>query len=237
MVSMLLYSSDEKEIHNVHALVKNLAAYLSEEKWETACFSSLKEIETFLEQQSLLNMACYDVTSNGSLDVLGKVRSCYADMLLMLIADASLSPMDYVRPDILASSLILRPFTKEAMKDKLKDLITEYLSKVENNSPEEAFIVETREGKTRVPYSQIYYVEARDKKIYFRLQNKEIAFNSTLEELEEKMPAGFLRCHRSFMVNQMHIEQILLSQSEIRLSHGIAVPLSRSYKPTFKAFK
>lgn len=237
MVSMLLYSSDEKELHNIHILVKNLAAYLSEEKWETSCFSSLKDIEIFLEQQSLLNMACYDVTQKGSLDVLEKVRRRYADMLLMLIADASLSPMDYVRPDILASSLILRPFSKEALRDKLKDLINSHLSRVENNSPEEAFIVETREGKTRVPYSQIYYVEARDKKIYLRLQNKEIAFNSTLEELEEKLPANFLRCHRSFMVNQVHIEQILLSQSEIHLSHGITVPLSRSYKPKFKAFK
>lgn len=237
MVSMLVYSSDAKELCNIKVSVKDLAAYLSEEKWETSCFSSLKEIEEFLENRPLVNMACYDVTKKGSLDLLGQVRKHYNDMLLMIIADDSLSPMEYVRPDILASSLIIRPFSRELLNDKLKDMIWKHLSQVEENNPQEAFIVDTKEGKTRVPYSQIYFMEARDKKIYIRLQNKEMAFNGTLDELEETLPGIFIRCHRSFLINQMHIEKIFLSQSEIRLSHGISVPLSRSYKSQFKAFR
>lgn len=234
MVSMLMYSSSIKELRLIREMTEDLAAHLSEEKWEMFSYSSLQEVLDFFEKQSLVDLACYDVTVQGSLDGLGKIRKEHKDMLLMLVADVTLSPMEYVRPDILASSLILRPFTQAALRDKLSDMIRDYLSRVEKGNGEEAFVVATREGKIRIPYNQICYMEARDKKIYIRLRDREIAFYGTIEELEEKLPAIFLRCHRGFLVNRMYVEKIMLSQNVIRLSHGMSVPLSRSYKPQFK---
>lgn len=236
MVSMLTYTGNADEIPVIRELAKNLAAHLSEDKWELSYFSSLKELQCFVERQPLIDMACYDVTVKGSLSCLGQIRNKYRDMLLMLIADNTLSPMEYVRPDILASGLILRPFTREALLEKLRDMMREHLIKVENSDREAAFVLSGREGKTRIPYRQIYYFEARNKKLYLRLLDREMAFYGTMEELEEKLPDAFLRCHRSFLVNRSYIEKILLSQSEIVLSHGISVPLSRSYKPYFREF-
>ncbi len=237
MVTMLAYSSEAQELRKIEISTKDLAALLSEENWEISCFSSLKELEGYLSKGPLMNLACYDVTKKGSLEMLGHIRKRYSDTLLMLIADQSLSPMEYVRPDILASSLILRPFTDALLREKLKDMIRKHLSRTDMGNSEEAFVVDVREGKTRIPYEQIYYMEARDKKIYIRLQNKEISFNATLDELEETLPEMFIRCHRSFLVNRMHIEKVMISQSEIQLSHGISIPLSRSYKPRFKVFR
>ncbi len=235
MISLLAYSNNAGELHSVKEQVCDLAAYLSEEKWETSCFSSLEQLMAFLKSQPLVNLACYDVTERESRDYLSTVRKKYRDTLLMLIADSTLSPMEYVKPDILAASLILRPYSQEDLRGKLKDLICEYLSRMQDG--EDAFIVETREGKTRIPYEQIYYLEARDKKIYVRLRDRELSFYDTIEELEEKLPKEFARCHRSFIVNRRYIEKIMLSQSEIGLTHGISVPLSRSYKPYFKAIR
>ena len=116
-------------------------------------------------------------------------------------------------------------------------MMMEHLVKAENPDGEEAFVLSGREGKTRIPYRQIYYFEARSKKLYLRLPDREMAFYGTMEELEAKLPEVFLRCHRSFLVNKNHIERILLSQNEIVLSHGISVPLSRSYKPCFREFR
>ena len=237
MVSMLTYTGNVAEIPVIRELSKNLAAHLSEDKWELSYFSSLQGLQCFVEKQPLIDMACYDVTVKGSLSCLGQIRNQYRDMLLMLIADNTLSPMEYVRPDILASGLILRPFTREALQEKLKDMMMEHLVKAENPDGEEAFVLSGREGKTRIPYRQIYYFEARSKKLYLRLPDREMAFYGTMEELEAKLPEVFLRCHRSFLVNKNHIERILLSQNEIVLSHGISVPLSRSYKPCFREFR
>ena len=237
MVSALVYSRDREEIKRIHGAITNLAAILTEEKWEIFPFFSLKELSLFLTERPLINMACYDITHMKSLAFLEGVRKHYSDMLLMLVADDSVSPMDYVKPGILASSLILRPYTADLLREKLKDMICRFLISLEDADVEDAFVVETREGRTRIPYYQIFYLEARDKKIYLRLQNREFSFNGTLDELEEQLFGRFLRCHRSFLINQMHLEQIHLSKNEILLSHGISVPLSRSYKPRFKAFR
>lgn len=234
MVSLLAYSNTASEVHNLKEQASDLAAYLSEEKWEINGFASLEQLMAFLKDQPLVNLACYDVTEKDSREYLGAVRKKYRDTLLMIMADSTLSPLEYVRPDILAASLILRPYSEEELRGKLKDLICEYLSRLQE---EDAFLVDTREGKTRVPYNQIYYLEARDKKIYLRLKDREFSFYDTIEELEEKLPGQFVRCHRSFIVNRQYIEKILLSQSEIVLAHGISVPLSRSYKPCFKAVR
>lgn len=237
MISMLVYSNNVEELKILKNQVLDIAALVSEEKWELTCFSSLKELMDFVEKQPLVNLACYDVTERTGLNYLGELRKGYRDAALMLIADGSLSPMEYVRPDILASSLILRPFSIADFRDKIRDMMKEYIGNIEDEQSNEAFVVETREGKTRIPYNQIYYMEARDKKIYIRLREKEMAFYDTLDELEQKLPEGFIRCHRSFLVNQIYVEKILLSQSEIHLSHGMMVPLSRSYKPRFKVMR
>lgn len=236
MVSMLTYTGNADEVPVIRELTKNLAAHLSEDKWELSYFSSLEELQHFLEKRPLVDMACYDVTVKGSLHCLGQIRSRYKDMLLMLIADRSLSPMEYVRPDILASGLVLRPFTRETMREKLKCMMLNYLAKTENPDTEEVFVLSVKDGKTRIPYRQIHYFEARDKKLYLRLWDREMAFYGTMEELEKTLPDVFLRCHRSFLVNRSYVEKIRLSQNEIILSHGISVPLSRSYKPYFRNF-
>lgn len=235
MVSLLAYSNMAEEVQILKKLTVDLAAHLSEDKWEINGFTSLEQLILFLKEQPLVNLACYDVTRKDSREYLSAVRKEYRDTLLMVMADSTLSPMEYVRPDILAASLILRPYTEEELRTKLKDLIGEYLSRLQDE--EDAFLVETKEGKTRVPFHQIYYLEARDKKIYLRLKERELSFYDTIEELEEKLPEQFVRCHRSFIVNRNCIEKILLSQSEIVLAHGICVPLSRSYKPRFKAVR
>ncbi len=237
MIAMLTYTSCKEEIPLIRRLTENLAAFESEEKWELHCFSLLREVRAFFEKQPLINMACYDVTKKDSLSLLSGIRKQYKEMLLMLIADDTLSPMEYVRPDILASGLILRPFSKEMMQEKLRDMVLQYTTQAENMEDEEVFVLSVKDGKTRIPYRQIYYMEARDKKIYLRLRDKELAFYDTIEELEKKLPAAFVRCHRSFLVNREYIVKIMLSRNEILLSHGISVPLSRSYKPRFKEFR
>lgn len=233
MVAMLIYTGRKEELPQIRRLAKEQAAFQSEEKWEWHGFSRLDEVKKFLEEQPLIDMACYDIMEKNSLSRLPAIRKQYRDTLLMLIADKTLSPMEYVRPDILAAGLILRPFTEGLMREKLRDMILAYTERTQGTE-EAAFILSVKDGKTRIPYQQIYYMEARDKRIYLRLRDKELPFYGTIEELERQLPSNFMRCHRSFLVNRDYIEKIQLSRNEIGLSHGISVPLSRSYKPKFK---
>ena len=94
--------------------------------------------------------------------------------------------------------------------------------------------MENREGATAIPYSQIYYIEVRERKIFIRLKNKEYSKYDSMEHILEQLPDQFVRCHRSYAFNMQHLERVRLSENAVYLEHGLIVPLSRSYKPAVK---
>lgn len=229
----MIYNSKAEEKESILRAIRMAAAKLTEEQWEIAYFDRREEIEGFVKDGKLMDLAGYDVTPSGSIPYLEKLRNHYQKTMLFLIADASLSPMEYIRPTILASSLILRPLTPEKLESGIRELVESMLGQHQNQD-EETLLIETREGKTYIPLSKIYYFEAREKKIYVRLKKQEFTFYDTIEHLEESLPEGFLRCHRSFIVSRSRVQKVMLSKNLIELEDGISLPLSRSYKPVFK---
>lgn len=235
MISILFYDKKTEELQVIQNLTKDIIADVSEEVCNFYLFSKLEDVMGFVSEDPLLDYACYDVTKSESIDYLEQFRKNYRETLLLLIADASVSPMSYMKPSILATSLLLRPFSEQDARQILKEYLESNLLQ-ENPEAEEGYIVESRDGKIKIPYSKIYYFEAREKKIFIRTQNEEYGFYATIEELEEKLPAFFMRSHRSYMVNSKKIQRIMLSRSTISLQNEIEVPLSRSFKSIFKEF-
>ena len=227
MVSVLNYNNSKQEAELIRNQIKDLAAYLSEDKWEIPTFRLLSDLEAYMEETPLLNLSCYDVTKKENLEFLHEIRKIYQEMKLMLVADKYMSPMEYIKPDILASELILRPFHENDLRSKLRSLMEAYLNK---ESEQDVFVVDTKEEKMRIPYSQIYYFQAREKKLFVRLKKEGYAFYGTLDALEETVPKQFVRCHRGFMVNWKKVDKVLRSQGQLILADGIEVPFSRSYR-------
>ena len=233
MVSMMVYDPRAEELELMKRLIRQAAAVLTEEKWQMEFFVAREQVASFLKDRPLLDLACYDVSYKGSIDDLERIRRDYQKLQLLIIADASMSPMEYIRPTILASSLLIRPISQEQAKEQLMELVEQFRDQTPNGQ-EESLVIETREGRTYVPLVQIYYFEAREKRIYVRLKKQELAFYETMEHLTERLPDYFVRCHRSFIVNRQRIRRVMLSKSLIELEQGIQLPLSRSYKPAFK---
>ncbi len=226
MISVMNYSGDTVELKLLEKEIHELAARYSDEKWDVNSFGFLAEMDKFIKDNPVLNLSCYDVSEKGSLDYLHVIRKIYRELHLMLIADSNMSPMDYVKPDILASELILRPYKEADIKNKLYSFISSYL----HLEREEEFILDTKGEKLRVPYCQIYYFEACDKKIYVRLKREGKGFYGTLDALELTLPEYFVRCHRSYLVNAHMIEKVSTSQKLLDLADNIQIPFSRSYK-------
>ena len=233
MVSMIVYDPHAEEMELIKKLVRQAAAVLTEEKWQMEFFTRREQVAAFLKDRPLLDLACYDVSPKGSIDDLERIRRDYQKMRLLLIADASMTPMEYIRPTILASSLLLRPISPEQAREQLMELVEQFQDQAFHGQ-EESLVIETREGRTYVPLAQIYYFEAREKRVYVRLKKQEMAFYETMEHLEERLPDYFVRCHRSFIVSRQRIRKVMLSKSLIELEQGMQIPLSRSYKPAFK---
>lgn len=232
MISMLIYDRVKKELERLKEAAKDQAAHLSGEYWNIMLAQTLKEVGEQEETTALLDTACMDITGEGDLTCVKEMRKRYQEMFLMIIADTSISPMSYVRPGIMASSLLLRPFEEQEVKQVMREFIEGYLERFETGAG--SFVVESKEGKLHIPYDKIYYFEAREKKLYIQTDREEYGFYGTIDKLGEELPQHFMRCHRSFIVNIRKIEKVVLSQNIIYLSEGRDVPLSRSYKAALK---
>lgn len=239
MVSIIVYSRTEQDAVAVNSIVKDLIAKISEDNWEIKRMTSLQELQGYLMKNPLVHLMIYDICDKDSLEYLFHMRELYPQSWLMVLADASISPTEYVHPNLRVSSLLMKPLENKRAYDILFDFFKGYLAYAESEKKEtiHSYVIETREGTIHLPYDQIYFFEAREKKIYVCIGREEYGFYSSIDKLSEELPDYFMRCHRGFIVNTKKIRKVLLSQNIIYLSDGFDVPLSRSYKAALKGME
>lgn len=235
MVSVLLNSASNKELSYIEGFTRHLASRISEEDWDYYVFATMREVLSFLSDSPLLDIACVDLTLDGGLDGAKQIRSLSTNTFILVIADKNISPMTYISPDVMATSLLLRPFDSNQLKEVVSKTVKTYFKKYfDNDVKEEVFVVDTRDGRQLIPYDRISCFEAREKKVFCITDSAEYPFYDTIENLEGELPRQFVRSHRGFIVNVDRVSRVLLSQSIVILDDDTEVPLSRSYKSKFK---
>lgn len=235
MVTMLIFYRRQKELDIFKKLGKELFARLSEDQLELRCFSASSGMMEYLRQGPLVDLFCAGITGPEEITLLRRVRRMYEKADFLLIADDTISPMEYLVPGVRASSLLLYPYRGEQHRQVFLEFMQNYLESLEKPQDQQCMVLENREGRTVIPFRQIYYIEVRERKVFIRIRNKEYSRYDSLEHMLEGLPDYFIRCHRSFVFNRQHLERVRLSENAVYLEHGIMVPLSRSYKPAVKA--
>lgn len=236
MVSVVTLDGQKNEIKPLESIMRDLAAYTSDDEWHFTFCDSLPEFEKLIEGQPLVDIGCFDVAINNSLKSLLAFRNRYDSSLLVLIADAGVSPMTYLKPGVRPDSLIMRPLRDGNVSALLREVFESLNQNIDKSDGEKSYVIDSRDGRTSIPYKNIFYIEAREKKIFIRTLNDEYGFYETIENIQDELPDNFERCHRSFIVNKDKIARIMLSQSMMELEDGFVVPLSRSFKPVFKNY-
>ena len=222
MVTMMIYGARRREAEDFGRLTKDLFAYLSEEELTLYCFSALDAAKKFLAEGALLDLAC----------------RLYAKAQLLLVADEAVSPMEYLTPAVRAASLLLYPYEERQKQQVLRSFLRSCLrDREQEHAVEKDFLViENREGRTAIPFCQIYYIEVRERKIFIRIRSREYSKYDSMEHMLGQLPDLFVRCHRSFAFNRQHLDKIRLSENTVYLEDGMTVPLSRSYKSAVKEY-
>lgn len=237
MVTYLSFMKNKEENEWLKKQIQFQAARWTEEQWRYYLFEELKRIKSYLYTEKPPDVVSWDVTSEDALNELMGERRKFNQAFLMIVADASISPVRYLRPGVFPSALILKPFDSEEVSHILSDAIEVFSERYQKNQEDNAFLIETREGKIHIPYDQIKYIEAREKKLYIRRGMEEYGFYQTLEQMEKQLPGNFKRCHRSYIVNMDKVEKIRFSEGIIELSSGEEVFLSKSLKKSIRDYQ
>lgn len=225
----------QKENAYLKEVSKENIARVSEEMWRMEQFLELEPLRELIKQQTECDVMYLDVTMENAIATAEQIRKENKDTIFLLIADTSISPMAYLKPSIQAASLLLRPLKKKQVQTAVTD--TWNLYRENQVSQEDCFVLDDGEEQLKIPYQKICYFSSNAKKVYLVLENQEFGFYDTLGNLEKRLPAYFVRSHRSFIVNQRKIQDIFLSKGELLLEHDICVPISRTYKASLKELK
>ncbi|MBQ2641202.1 MAG: LytTR family transcriptional regulator [Lachnospiraceae bacterium] len=236
MITVLSYLEKMTNIPLLQEEFHSKAAYYSEEDWKYYLCMRLEELRETLKDDPVLDILCWNISGKGTLEELEDTRKKYLEAALLLIADTSISPMEYLRPSILPTALLLRPFSQSQCEQVVGELISSYCSRFRDKEDEDVFLVETRENRQRVPLRQISYVEARDKKIYICTRSESYGFYETIDHMLTLLPDNFVRCHRSFIVNMDKVKKLHLSEGMIELDGSEMVPVSRSYRKAVREY-
>ncbi|MCP8970487.1 LytTR family DNA-binding domain-containing protein [Ectobacillus ponti] len=98
--------------------------------------------------------------------------------------------------------------------------------------------VKTGDGWMPIPFSQVVYLEAKDKKTSVYGEKVAGTHRYSLQEFEYLLPKDFfIRCHRSFIVNVNHIQEIYPDTHStflLSMDNGDRVPVSQSYSSYFR---
>ena len=236
MEYLLIYDRKKPERELIVQKLHDYTAFFSDEQLVVEEYAKAESVTSYIEGNNALDLAVMEIKQDTDVKLARTLRETKKRIEMMLVAEASVSPMDYLTPEVRACSLLLRPCSQEQISQVVKSFMGSYYSSRQKSMNEPSILIENRQGKTIVPCSEIYYVEVRGKKVYIRLQDKEYAKYESLENILKVLPDYFLQSHRSFVFNTRLLERVKLSENMLYLEHGITVPLSRSYKAQIKEF-
>lgn len=237
MISFLSYSKKKNEQNAFNVKTKDVCCRITDEDMAFDMVYCYDELLKKLDCLSSYNISIVDLLNENGIVAAENVRKKNRNIYMVLIADSSISPTEYIKPTIMASFLLLRPITKEMFETTVENALREYLKNLLNSDSTKKLIVENKGERNVIPYSDITYLESRDKKIFVVAGKREYSFYDTLDKMEQQLGDDFIRCHRSFIVSRLSIKTILFSKNYILLDDESQIPISRTYKSRLKELK
>ena len=236
MTELFIYDKNDSERGRILKISRDVVAHFSDEQLKVIECMEQNKFKEHLKKIGQTDLSVMEISEKQDVRYTEKLREKCMDTSLMIIADASISPMEYLNPKIRASSLLLRPYSEETERQTIQEFLKDYYRRKEDTDTSKYLVLESRQGNKQIPFSQVYYIEVYEKKIYVRLKDREYSQYGTLDQIQQLLPKYFLRCHRSYICNMNFVEKVRLSENALYLEHDIVVPLSRTYKSAIREY-
>ncbi|MCI8549078.1 MAG: response regulator transcription factor [Lachnospiraceae bacterium] len=96
---------------------------------------------------------------------------------------------------------------------------------------EKGFFVRAQNGYRMVKFSEVYYCEVMNRKIHLHMRQDVIEYYGKMKDLEQQTLPYLIRCHRSFLVNPVYLQEY--KGGQVTLENGAQIPVSKSYHRIF----
>lgn len=236
MNGFLIVDANRSEVRLLRESFGSLVRYRADEDWMVLQINSTAELIAVTASLPQVDLTCIDITPQDGIPSAEQLRKEFSQALLVLITTPAVSPSAYIKPTVMPAGVLFRPIQGAQIRQVLPELLQAIHSqKTKTVFGNRSFTVNSRGSTYRIPLAEILYFEARNKRLFLCTRNREIEFYDTLEKIPERLPEQFVRCHKSFLVNSLAVEELQLGQNLLLMDSGrIQLPVSRTYKQQVK---
>lgn len=208
MVNVAIIDDDKIDRHRL----KEALNYVSSKKgvaFQTKEFSSG---ETFIfDYKSSFDLVLMDIEMSGlnGIETAKKLREIDKDIIIVFVTNmAQLAINGY---EVEALDFIVKPITNESFFLKMVRVLSRIKEKTDD-----AILVKTNEGFTKVYLDRLKYVECQGHTLIYHTLDININEYATISSCEKRLTSSnFVKCNRGYIVNMNYISTIKKRASTI----------------------
>jgi len=170
------------------------------------------------------------VTNQREFRKLLKARKKNPDAKLLILYRPIKDPGIFIRPDLCPSGLLKKPIVTAETAALFESVIRKIYKERDEEAPGRRLVVYSGSDRFLVPYSDIFYIEAKDKLLFLYHEQGKICFRDSLKRLEAVLPGSFYRIHRGVIVNLLHIRAIRLQSGKVCMMDSTVIPMSLKFR-------
>lgn len=159
-------------------------------------------------------------------------RDCYTVYHIHELDDLPTLLPQCARP----AGILLGSYTQDQASTCFQRIIDDYSSIANEGSNSDVMLLESGTTTYRLPYSQILYIEALNKKLNVCTARQTISVRRSLNSIADALPDYFLRSHRSCVVNMQHVTSTDYKDMLLTMSDGSRLPIARSMKESLQEY-
>ena len=181
----------------------------------THCYSDVNEAISSLDSDVLYNAFFLDISmsedeiTNEGMEIAGRIRSydIYLKTPIIFITGYPQFVYDAIN-ETHCYSYITKPYKEREVTSILNDILYGKAT-ITIRTTDQIYI--------NLSLNDIYYIESigRYQHIHTISNDEIISREHSLKEYEKLLPAEFIRCHRSYIVNRNHINSVSLADKII----------------------
>ncbi|MCL2360740.1 MAG: LytTR family DNA-binding domain-containing protein [Defluviitaleaceae bacterium] len=183
------------------------------------CFESAEQYKMLRDEEAPHDILLLDIQMGGQdgVSLAKELRAAREDMIIIFITGVP----DFVHEgyDVEALHYLMKPV------DENKFFVTLVKAAQQAMKVEHPLLLQVDGETLKVQIKDILYIESFAHYLEIVLSSDTITVKMPAYRLEQELGAGFVRCHRSYLVGLKHISKI--TKTDIILDNGKAIPISR----------
>lgn len=217
----------DDNLEDIRSLANALYAY--DDSFQIFSYTDGESLtEDCLENERLFDILFLDIYMPGlnGIEIAARIRADNKEIKIIFISSSKEHYSEAY--DVFAFNYLIKPLNRQKLSCILEQAINGIIKERQQQ------ICLNYKGKTfRVFCRDILYIESRDKIIYIHKTDRSVVqCYAKMDYILEKLPIeSFIRCHQSFAVNVLHIDEIMDNYFRINLD---VISISKKYHKVAK---